>query len=113
MLEGTLTQGAEVEHSRVAHGAGQAIENVEICALNVCSTTDGNGRWGFLAESFSGGTVMISIQGHGIDARTPVEVPADARDMIVELVNLGENTVRADSVIVNGTEVVSHEDHDT
>ena len=113
VLEGTLVQGTEVAHERLLHEAGEAIENVEVCALNTCATTDGNGRWGFLTESpFTGGTLTMTIRGHGIDTTTDVALPVDAADVIVELVREGSNTVRADSVSVNGVEVLAHEDDD-
>ena len=115
VFEGVLAQGDGVVHSerdllsQVAHGAGEFIENVEVCALGECSKTDATGRWGFATASrFAGGEVLFSIVGHGIDAAVVLDVPSGADNVVVEFENHGAEGVHAHSVLVDGTEAPQH-----
>ncbi|HMO01451.1 MAG TPA: hypothetical protein PKD37_04830 [Oligoflexia bacterium] len=77
LLKGKLTEGGGAHHSAMLkHAPGQPIEEVKICALGRCSTTDLQGLWGFFAPSdFNGGPALFLIDGHGIKAQTAVTVP--------------------------------------
>jgi hypothetical protein len=104
-FNGTLTQGGSEAHVGVEHrhSAGQNIENVEICALGECSTTDGNGAWAFEApDPFQGGTVEFTIRGHGIDTTQSVDVPADANEVFVHFQREGANTVFVHHLMIDG-----------
>ncbi len=114
VIEGTLTQGdhegaERASDPRVAHSAGEVIENVEICALGQCSITDATGQWGFqLPETFLGGEALFTVVGHGINSETVVTIPVGHSNVIVELVN-GENGVEVHHVGVDGEETAEHE----
>lgn len=115
VFEGVLIQGDAVVHAerdllaQVAHGAGEFLENIEVCALGECSKTDANGRWGFATASrFAGGEVLFSIVGHGIDTSVVIDVPSGADNVVVEFENHGEEGVHAHSVLVDGAEAPQH-----
>jgi hypothetical protein len=104
-FHGTLTQGGAEAHAGVGHRhlAGQNIENVEICALGECSTTDGNGSWAIEApESFNGGAVEFSINGHGINTTQSLDVPADVNEVFVHFQREGSNTVFVHHLMIDG-----------
>ncbi len=110
VLSGTLTQGSAVAHALIVakHSAGAKIENVQICALGECSTTDGEGQWGFLIEeNFAGGAIAFSIVGHGIDTTTTINIPAAAEDVVLDLVH-ANGVVNADHITIDG-ETSHHE----
>ena len=119
LIEGSLTEAGGASHSRIVqpkHSAGQRIENVEICALGECSVTDGEGQWGFVAgEGFAGGAVLFTIEGHGIDTSTVVNIPAGANDIFLDLAHLPGGVVHAQHITVDGVtqhnEVEGHDDH--
>lgn len=98
LLEGTLVQGAESSHGRLLlrHSAGEHIGEVRVCALGECSVTDDEGQWGFVApDSYRGGPVSFSFDGHGITATTTVEVPEGTREAVVHFEHsAGSVTVR-------------------
>lgn len=127
VIQGVLTQGDEGAHGgsgggtpptqgsgsvtgrdvaqAVIHGAGQPIENVEVCTLGQCSMTDGLGQWGMPApESFSGGEALFTVSGHGIDSRLVVHIPAGARDVALTFVNRGTHGVAATRMNADGVE---------
>lgn len=115
VFEGVLIQGEGVVHAerdvvaQVSHGAGEFLENIEVCALGECSKTDANGRWGFATASrFAGGEVLFSIVGHGIDTTVVLDVPSGAENVVVELENHGAEGVHAHSVLVDGVEAPQH-----
>jgi uncharacterized membrane protein len=104
-FNGTLTQGGAVAHADLEHrhSAGQNIENVEVCALGECSTTDGSGAWAFEApDSFAGGTVEFTIKGHGLDTAQSVEVPAGVSEVFVHFQREGTNTVVVHHLMLDG-----------
>ena len=104
-FNGILNQGESVAHSDnvLRHAAGQNIENVEICALGECSTTDSNGAWAFEApESFNGGEVEFTIKGHGIDTTQIVDVPDESSEIFVHFQRIGQNDVIVHHLIIDG-----------
>ena len=109
LLEGLLTQGEEVVHSASAtlrHAANENIEDVEICALGECATTDSAGEWGFVApESFIGGSIQFTIKGHGIDSTSEVTVPEGAQAVYVHFENSADGHVIVHHKTVDGVEV--------
>lgn len=118
LIEGTLTEAGGADHSLslvLRHDEGARIEEVEICALGQCSTTDGAGQWGFVApESFSGGAVSFTVVGHGIDTTTVVEIPADAGEVFLDLQHVEGGLVEAAHITVDGetTHNEEHHEHD-
>jgi hypothetical protein len=105
VFQGQLTQGGAVAHAAAAekHGAGQNIENVEICALSECSTTDADGNWGFVvSDSFIGGSVEFSINGHGIQTSASIDVPEGTQDVFVHFENRGKNGVMVHHLMIDG-----------
>lgn len=105
VFEGQLTQGATANHSasRVKHGAPEPIENVKVCALGRCSSTDGEGQFGFVApDDFRSGEVLFSIDGHGKLAETIVSIP-EAKNIYIHFesstaTDLHVNNLTADGV---------------
>ena len=116
MFEGSLIQGEDAAahsekqlYAQVAHGAGESLENIQICALGECSKTDAKGIWGFATEeAFAGGDVLFTVNGHGIDSAVVVNVPAGAKNVVIELENHGDEGVHAHSVVADGAEVTQH-----
>lgn len=112
LIQGTLVQGSKaVIHSlqnilvNNRHEAGEAIENVQVCALGECSTTDLDGGWGFVAnEQFKGGELLLSINGHGISSSLVVDIPAGAENVEISLEHHEDGSVHAHSVIADGVE---------
>lgn len=105
VFQGQLTQGSSVGHSEGMdkHGAGEKIENVEVCALGECSMTDEDGNWGFVApEVFTGGGVEFTINGHGIETTASVSVPEGTRDVFVHFERQGKNTVIVHHLMIDG-----------
>lgn len=109
VFQGTLVQGPEAT-ARLAHEAGEKIEGVQICALGTCSTTDGNGQWGFGLET-PPSAIEFSAIGHGINSSWVIEIPATAKDVTIELENHPEG-VHAHSVLADGVEVLDTHHHD-
>lgn len=103
IFQGTLVQGEDETHSRLAHDAGEAIGEVQVCALGECSTTDGNGQWGFRVEQ-APTEFEMSVVGHEIDSKWTVIIPSTAKDVMIELENHADG-VHAHSVIADGVEV--------
>ena len=86
LIEGILTEGGgAADHSlSLKHAAGENIEEVKICALGKCSHTDGQGQWGFVVNpDFTGGEVLFSIDGHGINTSTVVNIPEGADSLFI------------------------------
>jgi len=115
VFEGQLTQGSAVDHAArlVKHGENEPIEDVKICALGRCSTTDGQGMFGFSApENFKGGEVLVSVDGHGILAETVVNIPNSGKNIFIHLESSTKTEVHLHHLMVDGTEVDSGEvDH--
>ena len=115
LIAGTLTEAGGVTHSKAArHGAGERIEEVEICALGECSTTDSEGQWGIVApEEFDGGNVLFSVVGHGIDTTLVVDIPEGASEVSLDLQHLEDGTIEAEHITADGEtshhEAESHE----
>jgi len=104
VFEGQLTQGAEVDHaaSRVKHGASEPIENVKVCALGRCSTTDGEGQFGFAGpDDFQSGDVLFSIEGHGIVAEKLVSVP-EAKNIFIHFESSASTEVHLHHLLADG-----------
>lgn len=108
LIEGTLTQGtggAHAEALNFKHDDGERIDGVEVCALGECSPTDDAGQWGFVAGSdFSGGDVLFSFNGHGIDTGTVLHIPEGATDVVIDFRHTADGTVVAEHVTVDGEE---------
>lgn len=106
LIEGTLTEAGGAGHDRkliYAHTSGQRIENVEVCALGKCSTSDAQGQWGFVApDSFNGGDVEFSIDGHGITTTSVVNIPAGASDVFIDFQHVEGGAVEAHHITVDG-----------
>jgi hypothetical protein len=115
LIQGTLIEAGGAGHDRAlthAHSSGQFIENVQICALGECSTTDAQGKWGFVAaDNFEGGDVEFSFDGHGIATTSVVNIPVGASDVIIDFQHVEGGAVQAKHVTVDG-ETVHHEDHE-
>lgn len=113
LIEGTLTEagGANHAHSLVLkHSVGQRIEGVTVCALGECSTTDSEGQWGFVAEeNFTGGDVLFTINGHGIDATTTVSIPEGANEVMLDFQHVEGGHIEAQHITADG-ETSHHED---
>lgn len=108
VFEGELTQGAAVDHSarNVKHGANEPIESVKICALGRCSTTDGEGLFGFAGPSeFKGGDVLFSVDGHGILAEEVVNIPSGAKNVNIHFETSEKTEVHLHHLIVDGAAV--------
>ena len=115
LIEGTLTEAGGADHSRslvLKHGEGQPIENVEICALGECSTTDGQGQWGFVAdETFTGGEVLFTIIGHGIDTTTALTISEGVQEVFLDFQHVEGGHVEAAHITIDG-ETSHHEDEE-
>lgn len=88
LIEGSLIEAGGAGHRSMVlkHQSGQPIENVKICTLGECSVTDGAGLWGIIAdESFTGGRILITVDGHGILAETTTEIEEGADHVVIEL----------------------------
>ncbi|MCB0322372.1 MAG: hypothetical protein KDD69_02330 [Bdellovibrionales bacterium] len=111
LFEGTLTQGSEETHQRLAHGANEPLEEVDVCALGECSRTDIEGRWGFVADdTFTGGPVEFHVVGHGIDSTWVLEVPHGSSSIMLELVNRTDG-VHPESLMADGVAVEVEHTH--
>lgn len=113
LIEGTLTESGGAGHSNsvaLKHSDGQRIENVQICALGECSTTDSEGQWGFVAgEGFAGGDVLFTLEGHGIASTSAVKIPGGASDVFIDFQHVEGGAVEAEHVTVDG-ETAHNED---
>jgi hypothetical protein len=115
LIEGTLTEagGAAAAESRslmLRHSSGQRIEDVQICALGECSTTDGEGQWALVTgDVFAGGEVLFTVKGHGIDTTAVVAIPNSAREVFVDFQHVEGGAIEAQHVTVDG-ETSHHED---
>lgn len=107
VIEGTLTENGGAGHklSALKHGVGQKIENVMVCALGECSTTDSAGQWGFLAPSdFNGGAVLFTLNGHGISTTATFNVPAGAQNVVLDLQHLEGGVIQVYHITIDGEE---------
>ncbi len=114
LIEGTLIEGGGDAHENIIlkHSSGENLENVQVCALGECSTTDAAGQWGFVAGGdFNGGQVSFTIQGHGIDTTTLIDIPAGASEVFLDLKHEEDGSVKADHITIDG-ETSHHEDDD-
>ncbi len=106
IIEGTLTEAGGAAHNtslNLKHSSGQTIENVEVCALGECSTTDGEGQWGFgIQNKLAGGDIQFTIKGHGIDTQTVVSLPSSANSVFIDFKHVEGGLVNADHVTVDG-----------
>lgn len=102
LITGNLTQSGAVNHS-FRHDAGEKIEDVEICALGQCSTTDSEGQWGFEVDTRNVKEATFSIKGHGIDTTTNVEIESGANQIEIEFKH-DDGKVEAHSVVADGHE---------
>jgi hypothetical protein len=113
LIEGKLTEGGGTAHKLFKHSAGETIEDVKICALGSCSTTDSMGQWGFSApKSFKGGEVLFSIDGHGINTKTAVDIPMDAKEVFVHFEH-NDGMVKVHHMDVDGRRMDEHSHDDT
>ena len=114
LIEGTLTEAGGAGHTSVLlkHSSGQYIENVKICALNQCSTTDKDGQWGFiLGENFPGGNTTFTVSGHGIETSSVIEIPAGANEVFLDLQHVEGGLVKAEHITVDGVESHHETEH--
>ena len=106
LIEGTLIEAGGASHANsviLKHSSGQPIENVSVCALGECSTTDLSGQWGFVVdESFTGGEVLFEINGHGIETTTLVEIADGADHVIVDFQHVEGGSVEASHITTDG-----------
>ena len=113
-FSGLLTQGEAASHdssNSLRHDKGENIEEVEICALGECSVTDTQGLWGFVADqSFTGGTVLFTIKGHGIDTQSTVEIPTGASDVDIHFENVA-GQIELHHLVVDGVTVSESTGH--
>lgn len=113
VFEGQLTQGPEDSHSaRIKHGEDEPIEEVQICALGRCGTTDGKGTFGFSApDSYTGGDVNFTVSGHNTEASVVVPVPMNSKDVYVHLEKHSSSKVIVHHLEVDGVRVdMTHSD---
>jgi len=112
LIEGTLTEAGSGHKVLNKHGVGEKIGDVTICALGLCSTTDSEGQWGFVAsEDFSGGEVLFTFDGHGIAAQTILDLHSNAKNVFIAF-DHEDGSVVADSILVDGQPEDQHEGHD-
>lgn len=108
LIEGTLQQGDVEMHAAglsLIHSAGERIDGVQICTLGECAQTDADGQWGLIApEAFESGSIDISVLGHGIDAHLVVHVPEGALNVNLTLEHLGDGSVVATAMQVDGAD---------
>jgi hypothetical protein len=53
--------------------------------MSECSITDDLGQWGVNVENFTGGTVTITADGHGISSSVSYDFPAYPKEITLEL----------------------------
>lgn len=115
LIEGTLTEAGGAGHRIAAllrHSEGARIEDVVICALGECSVTDGEGQWGFVIPgNFPGGDVLFTIEGHGIDTESTFSIPANASEVVLDLVHVAGGLVTATHMTVDGAHLVHTEEY--
>lgn len=88
VLQGTLTEAGGADHRSMTfrHTDGEALSEVEVCALGECSMTDEFGEWGFLtSQSNVGGDTVFTVKGHGIDTSSVVTLPLSSLIVTVDL----------------------------
>jgi len=118
LIRGNLIQGESVTHSRTSvlkHSASQPIEEVEICALGKCATTDNDGNWGFLVDYTSvPDHVTFTVNGHGISTSSVVHLPdgsaKDGGDIAIEFVH-SNNVVSVHEIEVDGESIEQDHHH--
>ncbi len=121
VFEGLLTQGEGISHSQrlgslkqeySKHGEDQAIEEVKVCALGRCSSTDSNGTFGFSGPSeFKGGDILFTFEGHGIVAEKVINIPEAANSVFIHFETNGSDKVSLHHMDVNGARVDTSENH--
>jgi hypothetical protein len=113
LIEGTLIQGEQSSHKVLyKHASNEPLENVTICALGECSTTDSKGQWGFVApETFNGGDILLSVNGHNIAASTIVSLPPNANEVVMELIH-SAGAIKLEHLTIDGV-TEHHEDDDS
>lgn len=118
LIEGTLTEAGGAGHTNslgLKHSVGQRIENVEICALSECSTTDSEGQWGFVVpESFTGGDALFSFKGHGIDTSSVVMITDGAKEVFVDFRHVEGGHIEVHHITIDGetSPMKNHEDEE-
>jgi hypothetical protein len=114
VVQGTLTErGIGHKISQIVsakHSAGETLENVKVCVAAACSVTDGAGQWGVNIESFSGGDLGITVEGHGINAQTTINLPATAKDVVIDLGRNG-SSLAIEKLIIDGEDHSEHDHH--
>ncbi len=117
LIEGTLTEAGSTDHNlgfALKHTNGQRVENVQICALGECSTSDAQGQWGFEVKgSFNGGNVLFTLSGHGIETTTTVDIPSGASEIFLDFQHVEGGAVRAEHITVDGETSHHEDDEDT
>lgn len=112
VFQGTLTeQGSGHSAGFMAaakHSAGQRIEDVKVCILGECSITDGEGQWGVNVGGFSGGDVTVVVDGHGINSSVAANLPASARDVVIDL-DHAENVISIATLLIDGEDHTGHD----
>ncbi len=119
VIEGTLTEAGGAAHNNAVilkHSSGQKIESVTICALGECSVTDELGQWGFAGGELPGGDVLFTLNGHGIETTSKVNIPAGANEVFIDFQHVEGGAVKAEHVTVDGetshNEDNGHDDED-
>lgn len=115
LIEGTLTEngGAAHKYAVLKHGSGQKIEEVTICTLGECSTTDSEGQWGFVVTDQALGTdVLFTVNGHGIATQTVVSLPAYGEEIFISFDHVAGGVVEVSNMLINGEDPEhNHEEH--
>jgi hypothetical protein len=125
LIEGTLTEAGGSEQTRglaLRHEAGERIEGVQVCTLGVCSLTDDAGQWGFeVTKEFTGGELLFTFVGHGLNNSTVVSIPLATKQAFIEFEHHGaghgepegSGTVEAHQFVFDGaaTDSTESEDH--
>ncbi|MFN5061644.1 MAG: hypothetical protein ACK5GN_02245 [Pseudomonadota bacterium] len=121
--QGTVIQGTLIERGSghadgkngpipydwtAKHSAGEAIEEVKVCLDTTCSLTDGMGQWGVNIDGFSGGKLAVTVEGHGINSQTNVDLPANAKDVVLNLAH-SKNTISVEKLIIDGEDHTGHD----
>ncbi|MCO6432520.1 MAG: hypothetical protein J5J00_16825 [Deltaproteobacteria bacterium] len=111
LIEGTLTEAGGAAHRVFRHSEGERIDGVRVCAIDQCSTTDDQGQWGFVLDGILPQEILLTIEGHGIDASAVIEIPNGASDVFLDLQHVEGGAVEVGHMTVDGAEVGDHSGH--
>lgn len=110
VLQGKLMQGGVAAHSDAKqqmipkHGAGVPLDEVQVCALGVCSTTDSEGQWGFaVGKDGARGEVLFTFSGH-IKGTSVVSFPESFSEAEITFVNMGNGMVEAEETVFDAAQ---------